>query len=443
MAAPLACIPRFAVLPCVELGQVEHQRFGRIAPIPAARLSARALGTFEGRLPRAAAMTRVLQRLDGYRRRALHEWSMWRHRTERKRSHRKFRAWLHQLRNDPPDVLVGANFASFGGVRNHIQAIQRYSALRVGLAPPERLIATVPTHYFTHVFSQEFQEFPAAGIRAAHSHVFPWFIHWCRQHKRADLRWIHTYHLPYFPEHGRDGLEPWQKEINDSLLGDARHADVRISVSRWQQQYLLEHCGIDAIYIPNGVDVALCDKGNANRFKQKTGIDRFVLYVGRNDPVKNPTDFVRLAEKLPEEKFVMIGHSLASETLEREWEVVIPSNLHVYGSASHAEVQDAIAASSVVVVTSKREGLPTLVLEALAHRKTVVVPDESGCMEAVDGGRFGLVYKQHDIDDLAEKTQTALGDPERFCGAREHVLAQYDWRVVAPKLDRLYAGETS
>ncbi|HRD03187.1 MAG TPA: glycosyltransferase family 4 protein [Verrucomicrobiota bacterium] len=379
----------------------------------------------------------------GIRYRAGEAWSHWKLAATRRRKHRMFDAWLAELRAHPPDVLIGANFDKQGGVGNHIQSIRRYSSLRVEPAPSDKLMASLRIHDFQSELRQSFLEFAPRGIRVLHSHVFPWFIEWCRKHQESGVRWVHTYHNMYFPEFGKQGLEPWQKEMNHVLVNDARHADVRISVSRWQSAFLEKEYGIPTIYLPNGVDVSLSDRADANRFIRKTGLSRFVLYAGRNDPVKNPADFVRLALCLPQHAFVMIGHDLTLEILRTEWEVGAPKNLYLYGSASRGEVQDALAACSILVVTSKREGLPTLVLEAMTHRKAVVVPDDAGCMEAVGQGKFGFIYRQGDLDDLAAKTLSALADTNLGPRARERVLAEYDWRVVAPKLDALYRGEVS
>lgn len=342
--------------------------------------------------------------------------------------------WTRHLLQHPPDVMIGTNLA-WGGVRQHIHAIKQYSALRLELVPPDELLQD-----FGEDLRQKFLEFVPIRVRAVHSHVFPWFIDWCKQQQKSGVRWIHTYHLNYFPEHAKGDLLPWQNEINHSLLKVACHADVRISVARWQQDYLMRTHGIETIYLPNGVDVALCDKANAKRFQKRVGEGPFILYVGRNDPVKNPGDFVRLALRLPREKFVMIGHDLNREILRNEWDLEVPCNLIVYGSTSHIEVQDAIAACSALVVTSKREGLPTLILEAMAQCKPVVVPNEAGCMEAIGDGEFGFIYRPNDLDDLAEKTLAALTDNDRSRRGRKRVLSEYDWRVVAPKLDAIYCG---
>jgi glycosyltransferase involved in cell wall biosynthesis len=348
-------------------------------------------------------------------------------------------AWIKGLKSSPPDVLVGANFAAFGGVRHHLQAIVRHSSLHVQLAPPDALLESIGAHDLANTFRDIFFAFEPSRVRAIHSHVYPWFIEWCKHNKGKGARWVHTYHLPYFPEHSRGKLEPWQIAFNNSLIGDARHADVLISVAHWQRRYLQTY-GIDTIYIPNGVDLTATLAADANRFVSPFGRDPFVLYVGRNDPVKNPSAFVQLAERLPRLRFVMAGRGLSLKTLEDDWGLTTPSNIGVVGELTHSEVLDAIAASSAVVVTSHREGLPTLVLEAMSLSKPIVIPNEQGCMEATAQGEFGQVYQPGDIDDLADKTSRAVGTLGGNAGARDRVAKEYDWSVIAPQLDSIYNG---
>jgi glycosyltransferase involved in cell wall biosynthesis len=148
---------------------------------------------------------------------------------------------------------------------------------------------------------------------------------------------------------------------------------------------------------------------------------------------------VKLAATLPDLHFVMIGRGLSREVLEGRG-LKITENLRVFGEVSHAQAMDAVAASSAVVVTSKREGLPTLVLEAMTLGKPVVVPNERGCLEAIGENGLGFVYDPPDIGDLAAKTTAAFGDTSKAKERRDHVLKEYDWRVVAPQLDAIYSG---
>ena len=58
----------------------------------------------------------------------------------------------------------------------------------------------------------------------------------------------------------------------------------------------------------------------------------------------------------------------------------------------------------------------------------------------LDGVACSLIYENGNIDDLAQKTLKALTDSELGNCARKRVLAEYDWRVIAPKLDAIYRG---
>jgi glycosyltransferase involved in cell wall biosynthesis len=365
----------------------------------------------------------------------------WRNGRDVRRKRRILRAWFERLERNPPDVLTGANVSMHNGIRHHIDGIARYSSLSVGLFPPDDVMREVSYHDMHTTLNDDVMAFRPAGVGAVHSHVYPYFIDWCRRSGPAGALWVHTYHLPYFADGGE--LEPWAAEINRALVEDARHAHVRLSVSRWQQHMLEREHGISTDYLPNGVDVAFCDSVRPGAFSERTGLRDYVLFVGRNDRQKNPADFVRLAERLPSLRFVMIGKELSAASLLADWQVESPANITFFGDTSREDVQSAIADASLLVVTSNREGLPTLVLEAMTHRKRIVVSDDAGCVEAVGGGEFGRVYRRHDVDDLASAVRSALESDPHNERSRERVLDEYDWRVIAPRMDAIYrsAGE--
>lgn len=381
----------------------------------------------------------LVRRISGYSRRIRHEWCMWRLSRWNHLCLRRYNDWISKLNSHAPDVLIGPDLP-YGGVRGHMRAIKRFSSLDITLVPDEQALGGL--NRFTGECREQFMAFNPPGRPVLHSHVIPWFIQWCECQQRRGLRWVHTYHLPYFPEHGCNGLKPDQIEINEALTRHACHADVRISVSRWQQDYLQNEYAINTIYLPNGVDVDACDRGSPERFRRKFGISGpFVLYIGRNDPVKNPVDYVKLSALMPDHQFMMAGNGLDALTLATDLQVECPPNLRAIGQLSHAGVQDALAACSVLVVTSFREGLPTLVLEAMAHAKPVVAIEEDGSAEALGYGEFGHLVPRENFHALAEAVEKAPFDAAKPLKARKRVLAEYDWRVVAPKLDAIYRGE--
>jgi glycosyltransferase involved in cell wall biosynthesis len=283
---------------------------------------------------------------------------------------------------------------------------------------------------------------PPRSALAVHTHVLPWLIDWARCHRSGILPWIHTHHLLYYAESGRGGIEPWQEELNTAMLGAAKDADVCLCVSKWEQRTLKEQFGIDSAYLPNGVDVQSCDLANGSRFCRRWRIQPgFILWVGRMDPVKNPAEFVRLASLMPRRQFVMIG-GFTTRDIKQELGLTVPPNLRLLPRIPHRQTLDALAAAAVVVVTSFREGLPTLVLEAMTLQKQIIVPEEPGCLDATDGDQHAGVYRHGDLERLQELVQQRCAQLAPATAARNRVLQQFDWRVVAAKLDRIYLGET-
>lgn len=361
------------------------------------------------------------------------------HQRRAKKRRQAFDSWLRRLDDRKPEILIGANFVAMGGTRQHMHALHRYSMQPSALMPDEECLRHLTPWDLATEFGQEFSSWRPKSAVAVHSHVFPWYINWCMlQKKTYGTKWVHTHHNWYYPEFGRNGLESWQQEFNEHFLIALRNADVCLSVSRSQQRFLRTTFGIETEYLPNGVDVDACDRGRAERWVESTGRDGAILYVGRNDPVKNPVAFVQLAQMLPGLQFVMLGEGLSTETLQDEWSICPPENLFIQGNVSHARVQDAIAACSVLVMTSRREGLPTLALEAMTQGKSIVVPEEEGCMEAVSYGEFGFIYQPDNISDLAEKTLKARRDVSRCSGARDRILQEFNWPVIATKLEKFY-----
>jgi glycosyltransferase involved in cell wall biosynthesis len=379
-------------------------------------------------------------RFYGYWKRARFEYSQWRWRQYFARCRLAFDDWQRRFTRSNAQVLLGTHFHQTGGVRNHLLAIEKYSKLQVQLVPEESDLKRYGPAPINENMEQFLQTPPPPSALAVHTHVLPPLIDWAQIHAAGKLKWIHTHHLFYYPEAGREGIEPWQQQLNLSMLHGARNCDTCLCVSRWEQAVLEKKHGIKAQYIPNGVDVVRCELANANRFRKRFRIvGDFALWVGRLDPVKNPKAFVEIAAKLPHLQFVMVG-GVSKEDILREYSLQTPKNLRLLAHLKHMDVLDAIAACRSLVVTSFKEGLPTLVLEGMTMGRAIVIPNEAGCLDATDGESCATVYNLDSIDDLKEKVLYTMSFPVTNDNGRRRVLAEFDWRVVAAKLDRIYQG---
>src|SRR6185369_431568 len=103
-----------------------------------------------------------------------------------------------------------------------------------------------------------------------------------------------------------------------------------------------------------------------------------------------------------------------------------------------ADVRPAIAACSVYVLPSYREGTPRSVLEAMSMGRAIITTDAPGCRETVVNGRNGILVRPRDADSLHEAMLRFAREPNlaNKMGriSRELVEARYDVRKVNANL---------
>src|SRR5208282_2367797 len=73
---------------------------------------------------------------------------------------------------------------------------------------------------------------------------------------------------------------------------------------------------------------------------------------------------------------------------------------------------DVFVMPSIVHSTGDRDGIPTVIMEALLHRLPVVASDVSGISEVIRNGETGLLVQQRDPAALAKAIRTVLANRE-------------------------------
>jgi glycosyltransferase involved in cell wall biosynthesis len=350
-------------------------------------------------------------------------------------------ARLHeQLTSAGTPVVLGfaRSREGTGGVRRHLECLHHHCQTGITLLPDAELCEAADRcdgwkPLMRAVRSMDLSRFPIV-----HSHVNPKFIDACRAARQRGSRWVHTYHTFYFESDWPGGLQPWQQAINSALLNEARHADVRISISRWLHDLMLDQHGIDSEIIPNGVDAEACSRVEPSR---RTDLPaNFLLFSGSSRSVKNPELFVRLAAARPDAGFVMIGQGLAAGEFRPADGTPLPQNLTLLGPQTHADALSLVRRASALVVTSYSEGLPTAVLEAMAMGTTVVVPDSHGCRDLVTHGRTGFKFAPGSLEELCralDASQSAEASVKE--AAQRMINDDFAWPAVARKIDAVYA----
>ncbi|MEG0603997.1 MAG: glycosyltransferase family 4 protein [Acinetobacter sp.] len=139
--------------------------------------------------------------------------------------------------------------------------------------------------------------------------------------------------------------------------------------------------------------------------------------------------------KHPEVEFHLVGWidenpaAIAQAELDT-W--VAEKVVNYWGKLS--DVRPAIAASSVYVLPSYREGTPRTVLEAMAMGRAIITTDAPGCRETVIHGQNGYLVKVKSVEDLVHAIQSFIDDPQLMVQmgqrSREIALEKYDVHQV-------------
>lgn len=98
------------------------------------------------------------------------------------------------------------------------------------------------------------------------------------------------------------------------------------------------------------------------------------------------------------------------------------------------DVRPAIAASSVYVLPSYREGTPRTVLEAMAMGRAIITTNAPGCKETVIDGENGFLVPIKSASALASAMEKLIGTPHLIkhmaIRSRELAVSKYDVHAV-------------
>lgn len=105
--------------------------------------------------------------------------------------------------------------------------------------------------------------------------------------------------------------------------------------------------------------------------------------------------------------------------------------MHYWGKL--ADVRPAIAAASVYVLPSYREGTPRTVLEAMAMGRAIITTDAPGCRETVVDGDNGFLVPVKSVEALVQAMARFIQAPHLIAsmGQRSRILAEQKYDVHA------------
>jgi len=208
--------------------------------------------------------------------------------------------------------------------------------------------------------------------------------------------------------------------------------------------------GEKLITVTNGVDIP-------ERISEQTRINvragfsltpetPVVLGAGRLTYQKNFSVLVdaskKVKEKVPEVKFIVGGEGELRADLEAqiarlnlEETVLLPGNI--------MNLPEMMQSADLFVLPSKYEGLPLVLLEAMASGLPAVGSSIKGTIDVIESGKNGLLTELDDVDGLANAITELLTDGNRRMSmsaeAVETIDSKFSFNNLLNKLENIYS----
>ncbi len=216
---------------------------------------------------------------------------------------------------------------------------------------------------------------------------------------------------PYsFTVHGADEADDGKYLHLDSKV---QHAKFVAAVSGYTRAQLMRHVSPDDWKKLHVVHCGL----EAVAFQANEPIDEPVLLcVGRLSPEKGHLilidAFNALAGRHPAARLVFAGDGPLRSMLEqRISHLGLEKQVRITGWISNERVRDEIRASRVLVQPSLQEGLPVVLMEAMAMSRPVISTYVAGIPELVIPGEVGWLVPAGDVEALTGAMEQCLLTP--------------------------------
>ncbi|WP_345410426.1 glycosyltransferase [Actinomycetospora chlora] len=137
-----------------------------------------------------------------------------------------------------------------------------------------------------------------------------------------------------------------------------------------------------------------------------------IVGIGRLAPEKDPVRFVQVVLSLRKMGYNCSAKWLGDGPLRdqvADFVSAMGADEFVEFPGSTSEVSREIENASLVLLTSRREGLPLTILEGMSLSRAVVTPDVGSCRDVVTDGETGILFDvSADADTIASRIAAAV-----------------------------------
>ncbi|MFI3213754.1 MAG: glycosyltransferase family 4 protein [Eubacteriales bacterium] len=145
--------------------------------------------------------------------------------------------------------------------------------------------------------------------------------------------------------------------------------------------------------------------------------EKTIIAVGRVDQNKNHQmlveAFAQIADQYPEYQLIIYGDGESRSSIQ-EWVCNRKFEDRIFLPGAITNVADEIARAGIYVLTSKSEGMPNSLMEAMALGIPCISTDCpcGGAKDLIEDGKNGILVSVGDVNDLASQLSKLIEEPE-------------------------------
>lgn len=236
--------------------------------------------------------------------------------------------------------------------------------------------------------------------------------------------------------------------------------DAVVTTGEIIRTHIIDQVGISpdkVVSIPTGIDIERFDPDRTTGRKVRAEFaipeNSFLAgTIGMMRGMKGHIYFLRaaikIADKYPNARFLIVGDAISEEDRRGKEELIEEMDRSGLGkrvilTGYRSDIAEILAALDVFVLAStKHEGLPQVITQAMAMKRPVVATNVGGIPEQVIEGKTGYMVEPRNPDQLADAMVRLLSDRDgaRRIGenGRRHVQEKFTIDVMLDATERLY-----
>jgi teichuronic acid biosynthesis glycosyltransferase TuaC len=233
---------------------------------------------------------------------------------------------------------------------------------------------------------------------------------------------------------------PQNRSLRKRILWAAQVASAVVTVSDGLREILI-YMGVPedkVVTLENGVDMDFFSPTPRDAAREKLGFHgRTLICVGNLRRIKGHDLVIDAVAAMDDTSLVIIGNGEEAQNLQRQAARLAPERVSFVPAMAQADLRDYYSAADALVLASEREGMPNVVLEAMACGTPVIAANLPGVQRIAGRGPGCQLLGERSARGIQQAVETLFEDYPHHDVIRGQTEA-FDWSVTSKGLWQLF-----